>query len=112
NGSERSYATVGVVALVTSKLYQRQLPVPAILPVQTACSEHVLQSLDRPLGLAVRLRMKGRTQLHLSTKRLLDTLPNPGSESGIPIRDDGYRNTMKSHNAVHIQPSQLLHRLS
>src|SRR5262249_27342494 len=100
-----------MIAVVVGKLHKRKMLVPAVLPVQTTGSEHVLQSLNGPLRLLISLRMESCAQLNLSAKSRLQPLPNLGSKPRISIRNDGCRNTMQPHHMVYIQPSQLLHGL-
>ena len=77
-----------LITVVVDELCQGQVLILATLEVQDACSQHVLQNLDSPLSLSVRLRMKHYAHPHLCSHGPLETPPELSREPEIPIRYD------------------------
>ena len=77
-----------LITVVVGELCQGQVLISATLEVQDLCSQHVLQNLDSPLWLSVRLRMKHYAHPHMCPHSPLETPPKLSREPGIPIRYD------------------------
>ena len=69
-----------MVAVVIGKLSQRQIRVPTPSEVQHTCPKHVLERLNRPITLSVRLWVVSGTEMQPNTQLLMELLPEPGSE--------------------------------
>jgi len=77
--------------------------------IQYACYQQILKRLNRPLKLAIGLRMISWTHGELATQSALQGLPKPWRELWIPIWYNARRYSMQSHNSFDIQLCQLDH---
>ena len=60
---KRSYLDARLVAIIISKLHQRQMFIPNTSKVLYTCSNNILKDIYHPFQLSINLRMKGHTEL-------------------------------------------------
>ena len=75
--------------------------VPVGLPAINMGFELLLEGPIGSLSLAICLRVIGSGETEGGAKGSKNSFPEPGSESGVSIRDEGLRDAMVSDNSIY-----------
>ena len=63
--------TTAMVAIIVSKLYQWQIFIPTVSKIHYTHSQYILECLNHPLRLTIRLRMKSSAKIKFGTQCFL-----------------------------------------
>ena len=72
--------------------------------------QHILHSLDGPLALTIRLRVKNHAKVQTRTQLVVKLLPKYGSKSHVSVRNHENRHFLSSYYLSDVDVSQLLSR--